>query len=94
MCATTDTLPWDSVLTFFNCFQGGVVDNGVHQDPAVDSNPDTSVPSTQEMIALMSSSLASQELSSDHLTDDNLVAEDNGEHNDTVVAMEVVSVSS
>ncbi len=53
-------------------------------DPAVDSNPDTSVPSTQEIIDLMSSSLASQELSSDHVTDDNLVAEDNGEHNDQV----------
>ncbi len=65
-----------------------MVSNAVHQDPAVDNNPDTSVPSTQEMIALMSSSLASQE---NDLTDDNLVAEDNGEHNDpdTNVAMEV-----
>ena len=65
-----------------------MVDSITRKDPAVDSNPDTSVPSTQEMIALMSSSLASQE---NDLTDDNLVAEDNGEHNDpdTNVAMEV-----
>ena len=48
------------------------------------------MPSTHDMIALMSSSLLSQE---NELTDDNPIAEDNSEHNDTdtSVAMEVVS---
>ena len=70
------------VLTFCISFQG--TDNAIQQGPVVDRN--TEVPSTQDMIALMSSSLPSQELSSDDVTNDNIVAD---EHNDPGVVMEV-----
>ena len=49
------------------------------EDTAVSSNTDTSVPSTQEIIDLINSSLPSQV----NLADDNPIAEDNSEHNDT-----------